>query len=389
MGRYLEIFLVSLKLGLTSFGGPTAHLGYFQEEYIQKRRWLDDQRYAEIIAICQFLPGPASSQVGIAIGMLRGGMLGGFLSWFGFTMPSVVVLMLFALFLQHSTFDAEYLIYGLKITAVAVVAHALSQMSSQLTPDKGRKTIAIIAAIFILLYPTAISQIAIIVTAGIIGAFVYKDQKMSSELSFDFGIGKKSAAFAWVLFFGLLILLPLGRDSVNHMFYSMFDTFFRAGSMVFGGGHVVMPMLEREVVPSGWMTEEAFLAGYGMAQAVPGPLFTLASYLGTVISGVSGGLLATVAIFMPSFLLLIGTLPFWGWLRGKSYFSAALIGINSAVVGILLAALYDPVFTSAVKNSLDLALVLIVYVAIAVWKLPVWKIVLGVISVSLLFTFFG
>ncbi|WP_203362889.1 chromate efflux transporter [Bacillus sp. REN10] len=389
MRRYVEIFLVSLKLGLTSFGGPTAHLGYFQEEYIRKKRWLDDQRYAEIIAICQFLPGPASSQVGIAIGMMRGGMLGGFLSWFGFTMPSVVILMLFALLLQHSSFDASYFIYGLKITAVAVVAHALSQMSKQLTPDKGRKTIAIASAICILLYPTAIGQIAVILIAGVAGVFIYKEQKLSSELSFDFGIGKKSAALAWLLFFGLLILLPLGRESMNQLFYSLFDTFFRAGSIVFGGGHVVMPMLEREVVPSGWMTEETFLAGYGMAQAVPGPLFTLSAYLGTAASGVAGGLLATVAIFLPSFLLLIGTLPFWGWLRQKSYFQASLMGINSAVVGILLAALYDPVFTSAVKRPLDLAFVLLIYAAIVIWKLPVWKMVLGVLSVSLLFTVFG
>lgn len=372
--NYLEILKASTKLGLTSFGGPTAHLGYFREEYVVKRKWLDDKAYADLVALCQFLPGPASSQVGISIGMLRGGIFGGFLSWFGFTMPSVILLILFAMLVSNAGFDSGW-IQGLKIVAVAVVAHALMGMSKSLTPDLPRTTIAIGAAAAVLLVPTAWAQIGIIVLAGIIGFALYRREKAPEAVKLALTFGRKAGIAAWAIFAVLLIGLPLLRPAIDSALYAIFDIFYRVGSIVFGGGHVVLPMLEREVVPD-WMSADLFISGYGAAQAVPGPLFTLSGYLGQLMAGGIGAVIAVIAMFLPSFLLVIGTLPFWSVIRTKSGVQAALKGVNAAVVGILLAALYDPVFTSAIRGPVDFAIALVAFAMLVYFKLAPWIVVL-------------
>ena len=372
--NYLEILKASTKLGLTSFGGPTAHLGYFREEYVVKRKWLDDKAYADVVALCQFLPGPASSQVGISVGMLRGGLFGGFLSWFGFTMPSVILLILFALLVSNTAIDSGW-IHGLKIVAVAVVAHALMGMSKSLTPDLTRITIALGAAIVILLVPTAWAQIGIIIAAGIIGYALYRKERAPEAVKLALTFGRKTGIAAWTIFAGLLIGLPLLRPAIDSALYAIFDVFYRVGSIVFGGGHVVLPMLEREVVP-GWMSDDLFISGYGAAQAVPGPLFTLSGYLGQLMAGGMGAAIAVVAMFLPSFLLVIGTLPFWSVIRTKPGIQAALKGVNAAVVGILLAALYDPVFTSSIRGPVDFAIALAAFAMLVYFKLAPWLVVL-------------
>ena len=372
--NYLEILKASTKLGLTSFGGPTAHLGYFREEYVVKRKWLDDKAYADVVALCQFLPGPASSQVGISVGMLRGGLFGGFLSWFGFTMPSVILLILFALLVSNTAIDSGW-IHGLKIVAVAVVAHALMGMSKSLTPDLTRITIALGAAIVILLVPTAWAQIGIIIAAGIIGYALYRKERAPEAVKLALTFGRKTGIAAWTIFAGLLIGLPLLRPAIDSALYAIFDVFYRVGSIVFGGGHVVLPMLEREVVP-GWMSDDLFISGYGAAQAVPGPLFTLSGYLGQLMAGGLGAAIAVVAMFLPSFLLVIGTLPFWSVIRTKPGIQAALKGVNAAVVGILLAALYDPVFTSSIRGPVDFAIALAAFAMLVYFKLAPWLVVL-------------
>lgn len=386
----LEILGTSLKLGLTSFGGPVAHLGYFKNEYIDKRKWLDDKTYADIIAICQFLPGPASSQVGIAIGMLRGGFLGGVISWLGFTIPSVIVLILFALAFQSFTLGDTTWITSLKIVAVAVVLHAVLGMGKTLTPDKPRIAIAILAMLIMLLFPSAIVQIAVIVGAAIIGYFLFSKNAESKVKNFTVSISKKQGVFALSLLVLLLIGLPMLAQLISNPYISIFDTFFRVGSIVFGGGHVVLPLLEQEVVPNGLLTNSEFLAGYGMAQAVPGPLFTFASYLGTMMSGLLGGIIATIAMFLPSFLLIVGALPFLGELRKQKSFQGILIGVNASVVGILLAAFYDPVFTSSITDAASFSLAAILFVLLYFWKTPAWLIVIiGVVLGEVMHLLFG
>jgi chromate transporter len=386
--RYIEILVASTKLGLTSFGGPVAHIGYFRDEYVQKRKWLDDKLYADLVALCQFLPGPASSRVGITIGMLRGGLLGGILSWIGFTLPSVLLLMAFAwVIMQNGSFESGW-IQGLKIVAVPVVAHALLGMGKSLTPDRPRLTVAMIAAAGTLLVPTAWGQILIILLAGLFGVFYYKNERVPEAVEMPLSFGKRTGIVAWILFFALLILLPIFRPFVQATWYAIFDIFYRVGSIVFGGGHVVLPLLEREVVPAGWMSSEAFITGYGAAQAVPGPLFTLAGYLGQLMGSFSGAAIAVVAMFLPSFLLVMGTLPFWATIRTKPRIQAALKGVNAAVVGILLAALYDPVFTSSVHDPIDFVIVLISFTLLVFYKWSPWIVViitalLGAISFAL------
>ena len=370
--KYLEIFKVAAKLGLTSFGGPAAHIGYFHEEYVNKRKWLDDKMYGDLVALCQFLPGPASSQVGISIGMLRGGIFGGIISWIGFTLPSVILLMLFAAFVTSTdSFDSGW-IQGLKIVAVAVVAHALLGMQKSLAPDRIRISIAIVCAIVTLLNPTAIGQISIIIAAGIFGFLYYKNEKIEPAPKMELSFGKKTGMISWILFFTLLILLPVLKPFIQSVYFSIFDIYYRVGSIVFGGGHVVLPMLEREVE----MSSDIFLAGYGAAQAVPGPLFTLAGFLGQVTAGIPGALVAVVAMFLPSFLLVLGTLPFWSVIRSKKGIQGALKGVNAAVVGLLLAALYDPVFTSTVNEPIDFVIVLITFTLLVVHKWEPYKVVL-------------
>ncbi|MDN4608540.1 chromate efflux transporter [Sporosarcina highlanderae] len=376
LNKASEILKTSLLLGLTSFGGPAAHIGYFREEYVKKKKWLDDKMYADIVALCQFLPGPASSQVGIAIGLMRGGLLGGILSWIGFTLPSVLLLMGFAWLISSSgSFDIGW-IKGLKIVAVAVVAHALLGMGKSLTPDRPRITIALATAILTVLIPTAVGQIAIIAGAGLIGFGLYRKEEAPVPASIHLSFGKRTGVAAWTIFFVLLIGIPAIRSYFHNATIAIFDTFYRVGSIVFGGGHVVLPMLEREVVPAGWMDAETFIAGYGAAQAVPGPLFTLSGYLGQLMNGPSGAVVAVVAMFLPSFLLVIGTLPFWSAIRSKIGIQAALKGVNAGVVGILLAALYDPVFTSSIIQPIDFAIAVIAFGLLQYYKVAPWLVVL-------------
>lgn len=381
--RAREIFAVSAKLGLTSFGGPIAHLGYFHEEYVNKRKWLSEQKYAELVALCQLLPGPASSQVGMGIGLYHGGVLGALAAWAGFTLPSALLLALFALLLKGTELAHSGWLHGLKLTAVAIVAQAVWSMGQKLAAGRSRATIAVLAAAAALLWPNGLAQVLIILISGLIGIWLYRDlpgapsPRVDEEPSTAIVLGKKRAIAALAAFFGLLVILPLSGWLWPSPGLQLFAGFYRAGSLVFGGGHVVLPLLESEVVPRGWIGEADFLAGYGAAQAVPGPLFTFASYLGAAIGGVFGAVLATAAIFLPAFLLVIGVLPFWSRVRGLPNIHRALQGVNAAVVGILLAALYDPIWTSSVRHTGDVVLVLTLFALLVYWKLPPWIAVLA------------
>ena len=385
----LEIFAVATRLGLTSFGGPVAHLGYFREEYVVRRRWLDEATYADLVALCQFLPGPASSQVGIAIGITRGGLLGGLAAWLGFTLPSAIALVLFAYGLRGlGAADAGWL-HGLKVAAVAVVALAVWGMARSLASDRARATIAIVSAFCALLWPTGVGQVAIIAAAALVGLWLLPTSAAPPTAVRLVPVSRTLGGAALVVFFGLLIALPIARQITGSQALALFDSFFRVGSLVFGGGHVVLPLLQAEVVPPGWVTSEAFVAGYGAAQAVPGPLFTFAAYLGAVMgpppTGLVGAAIALVAIFLPSFFMIVGALPFWDTLRGRSSFQSALRGINAAVVGLLLAALYQPVWTSAIHGPADVGLALAALGLLAFWKAPAWLVVVLAAAAGTLF----
>lgn len=378
--------MVSIRLGVTSFGGPIAHLGYFHEEYIRRRKWMDEKSYADLVALAQFLPGPASSQVGIGIGIVRGGVLGGIISFLGFTLPSVIALIIFALLLQTFNLGEAGWIHGLKLVAVAIVAHAILGMAKNLTPDLKRKTIALFALTITLVWPAIYSQIGIILLAALTGFLMYKQHHLQEDHSkVYFPVSKKLGVICLTLFFGLLFLLPFLRELTSIRWIAMFDSFYRSGALVFGGGHVVLPLLEQEFVPTGWLSAEAFLAGYGATQAVPGPLFTFAAYLGAVINGWQGGFIATIAIFLPAFLLILGTLPFWDSLRRNPKIKGALMGVNAAVVGLLIAAFYQPIWTSSIIKPIDFAFAAILFSMLAYFKLPPWVIVLtGAVGGTLL-----
>ena len=379
-GSPLEVLWVSTRLGLTCFGGPIAHLGYFHEEYVRRRQWLDEQGYADLVALCQFLPGPASSKVGIAIGILRAGLPGGVLAWLGFTLPSALALVLFAYGTSAlGTAAGAGWLHGLKVVAVAVVALAVWGMARMLCPDRERVTLAILTAVVALAWPTALGQVIPIVAAGLIGLRLFPGSSERPPLHMRVPIGHRLGAAAWVIFGGLLIVLPLLRQASANQSLAVFDAFFRVGSLVFGGGHVVLPLLQAEVVGPGWVANETFVAGYGAAQAVPGPLFTFAAYLGFVMqqppNGGTGAVLALTAIFLPAFLMTTGALPFWDLLRSRPAFQAALRGINAAVVGLLLGALYHPVWTSAIHTPADFGLALLAFGLLAFWKWPPWLVV--------------
>ncbi|RIJ66418.1 MULTISPECIES: chromate transporter [unclassified Rummeliibacillus] len=376
--RWLEIWMVATKLGMTSFGGPIAHLGYFHEEYVRRKKWINEKNYGDLVALSQFLPGPASSQVGIGIGVARGGIVGGIISFLGFTLPSVIALIFFASLLQiYDIRDAGWL-SGLKIVAVVVVAHAVIGMVQHHAPDIQRKTIALFVLVVTLIWQTAFTQIGVILIAGIVGYFLYKNKSIKegqTNVSL-FPISKRLGYLSLALFFILLIFLPILSRLISSNWISMFDSFYRAGALVFGGGHVVLPLLEQEFVPTGLLSTQEFLAGYGITQAVPGPLFTFAAYIGAVMNGWQGGIFATFAIFLPAFLLIIGSLPIWDALRTNSKVKGALLGVNASVVGILISALYTPIWTSAIKSSMDFALAAILFFMLVYWKLPPWVIVL-------------
>jgi chromate transporter len=379
-GSPLEVLWVSTRLGLTSFGGPVAHLGYFHEEYVRRRRWLDEQSYADLVALCQFLPGPASSKVGIATGIIRAGLPGGVCAWLGFTLPSALALVAFAWGVSTigTAADAGWL-HGLKVVAVAVVALAVWGMARNLCPDRERATLAILTAIVALSWPTAAGQIIPIVAAGLIGVRLFPGANAPSSVQIRVPVSRRVGAVAWLILATLLLALPIFRQASSSQALAVFDSFFRVGSLVFGGGHVVLPLLQAEVVGPGWVVNESFVAGYGATQAVPGPLFTFAAYLGFVMqqapNGWRGAALALIAIFLPAFLMTIGALPFWSALRSRTTFQAALRGINAAVVGLLLAALYQPVWTSAIHAPADVGLALMAFGLLAFWKWPPWLVV--------------
>jgi len=375
----LEVLAVFTRLGLTSFGGPIAHLGYFRAEFVARRRWLDEATYADLVALCQFLPGPASSQVGLSIGLLRAGLPGALAAWVGFTLPSAIALTIFALGVgAFGVSDAGWL-HGLKVVAVAVVAQAVWGMARALAADRPRATLAILAASTLLLWPHPLGPLVVIAAGGLIGWRFLTVPHLDGVPALVVPLGRRFALGCWVLLLGLLVGLPLLRQIDPSPGLALFDSFFRVGSLVFGGGHVVLPLLQSEVVPPGWVSAESFVAGYGAAQAVPGPLFTFSAYLGAARAvppnGVAGAALALVAIFLPSFLLVFGALPFWNVLRARPAVRTALAGINAAVVGLLLAALYQPVWTSAILVPADFALALIDFGLLVGWKLPPWLVV--------------
>ncbi|HSI02333.1 MAG TPA: chromate efflux transporter [Reyranella sp.] len=379
-GTWLEVLAVFLRLGLTSFGGPIAHLGYFREEFVDARRWVDDRTYADIVALCQFLPGPASSQVGIAIGLSRAGYAGALAAWTGFTLPSAVALVVFAYGIDAlGGAGGTGWLHGLKVAAVAVVAQAVLGMMRTLAPDRERATVAAAAAVLVLALPSAWAQIAVIVLGGIAGMLFLRAQPPVDHVSLALTVSRRMGTVLLVIFFVLLAGLPLLASATSSQGIKLVDAFYRAGSLVFGGGHVVLPLLKEAVVPTGWVGEDTFLAGYGAAQAVPGPLFTFAAYLGAVMksapTGVVGAALCLAAVFLPSFLLVIGALPFWENLRRRASAQSALRGVNAAVVGLLLAALYDPVWTAGITNGRDFALAVAAFLLLFMWKTPPWLVV--------------
>lgn len=370
----LSLLGIFLKLGCTSFGGPVAHIGYFRTEFVERRRWVDDGTYADLVALCNFLPGPASSQVGISLGVLKGGIAGGLMAWLGFTLPSALLMIAFAGGYAALGFSGESgALHGLKIVAVAVIAQAVWGMGRTLCPDRFRATLAILSAAAMLMSQFAWAQIAIIVAGALIGRrWIAADPAAPQEAS-RFGLSRRTGALAWLLLIGLLVLLPVAAAVSQNGSLAVFDSFFRVGSLVFGGGHVVLPLLHHEVVAPGWVGNDAFLAGYGAAQALPGPLFTFSAYLGSVMSagpgGVAGGLWALLAMFLPALLLVIGALPWWETLRRRSGAQSALKGVNAAVVGLLVAALYDPVWTASIRSGSDFAVALAAFGALVFWKI--------------------
>ncbi len=376
----IQVFAAFLKLGLTSFGGPVAHIGYLRTEFVERRGWLDEAAYADIVALCQFLPGPASSQVAVSLGIMRTGLAGGLAAWCGFTLPSAAILIAFAYVVDRAG-DLGHAgwLHGLKIVAVAVVAQAVLGMAKTLCPDRERATLAVAAAIVALMLPTALGQVGAIALGAVIGwrFLPAGPPRIVGRLGFTLGRGVAFASLSAFLI--LLFLLPFAVAASGSHALDLFARFYRSGSLVFGGGHVVLPLLREAVVPPGWIGDDRFLAGYGAAQAVPGPLFTFAAYLGTALdrppNGWLGGLICLVAIYLPSFLLLVGVLPFWDTLRGRADVQSALRGVNAVVVGLLLAALYTPVCTGGITSPVDFAIGISAFLLLVFWRVPPWLVV--------------
>jgi chromate transporter len=374
-GSALEVLLVFLKLGVTCFGGPIAHIGYFHEEFVVRRRWLDESAYADLVALCQFLPGPASSQVGFSVGLMRAGYRGGIAAWAGFTLPSAIALVLFAYgasALGGAT--GSGLLHGLKLVAVAIVAQAVWGMAHTLCPDRERASIAALAALIISFSTSSIAQITAIILGGAAGLWLCRAAMPSSTDRVAVPVSRTAGLVALSAFVLLLVGLPLLRSLATSQGLALFEAFYRSGALVFGGGHVVLPLLREAFVAPGWVSDDAFLAGYGAAQAVPGPLFTFAAYLGALVSpsphGLAGAALGLIAIFLPGVLILLGTLPFWDTFRRRSGAQAMMRGVNAAVVGLLGAALYNPVWTSSVRTPRDFAIALVGFVLLTAWRAP-------------------
>ena len=373
-GSPLEVFRVFLKLGVSSFGGPIAHIGYFREEFVVRRRWLSEQTFVDLVALCQFLPGPASSQTGFAIGLIRAGYAGALAAWSGFTLPSAVLLVLFAYGAGalSGPFGAG-LLHGLKLVAVAIVAQAVWGMARSLCPDRERASIATLSALIVLFSVSSIAQIGAIALGGVLGLWLCREAPPITEGHIAIPVSRRVGLAALASFFILLVGLPIAQKLLGSAALALFDAFYRSGALVFGGGHVVLPLLREAFVAPGWVGDDAFLAGYGVAQAVPGPLFTFAAYLGAVVHpaphGIAGAVLGLFGIFLPGALILLGALPFWDGIRKRIAAQAAMRGINAAVVGILGAALYNPLWVTAVNGPGDFGLALVGFVLLTVWRL--------------------
>ena len=381
-GRFWEVFWVALRLGLTSFGGPVAHFGYFHEEYVERRRWVDEGTFADLLALSQAFPGAASSQLGFAIGIVRGGMRGGLAAWLGFTLPSAVILTTLGLGAARIGEQAQGWVHGLVVVAVPVVALAVWKLWSNLAPDPFRSSMAVAAAVALITFPSSARTTAVwvIVLGALLGWRFCRDHPADSGRRRLTALSRRSGVIAAVVFLGLLTALPIASRVTELEFVEVTDAFYGAGALVFGGGPVVLPLLEPEVVGTGWVDPELFIAGYGAAQAIPGPVFTFSSYLGAVMTpepnGIPGAALALVALFLPSLLMVMATLPFFSALRAHTGVQAALRGVNAAVIGILLVVLYDPLWTNAIREPSDLALALVGFGLLAFWKVPPWLVVL-------------
>jgi chromate transporter len=375
VGSPLEVLRVFAKLGLTCFGGPIAHIGYFRDEFVVRRKWIDEHAYADLVGLCQFLPGPASSQVGFSIGLMRAGYLGALAAWTGFTLPSAAALVLFAYGAGALSGPiGTGLLHGLKLTAVAIVSQAVWGMARTLCPDRERASIAAVAALIILFSTSSVAQIGAIVLGGIAGLWLCRGGPATPSGHVQMPVSRTAGLIALIVFLLLLAGLPVLRGLIGSSSVALFEAFYRSGALVFGGGHVVLPLLREAFVTPGWLSDDAFLAGYGAAQAVPGPLFTFAAYLGTVVSpephGLAGAVLGLVGIFLPGILILLGALPFWDSFRKQPSAQALMRGVNASVVGLLGAALYNPVWTSSVKGPGDFAVALIGFVLLIAWRAP-------------------
>ena len=380
-GSALEVLLIFLKLGVSSFGGPIAHIGYFRNEFVTRRHWLDEQAYADLVALCQFLPGPASSQVGFSIGLMRAGYAGGLAAWTGFALPSAIVLLLFADGVGSLGGPiGGGLLHGLKLVAVAIVAQAVWGMARSLTPDRERASIAATAALIILFSTSSIAQIAAIVLGAVAGLVLCREAPPATGGTVAMPVSHGAGVIALTAFAVLLAAVLLLSGRLGSQGFDLFAAFYRSGALVFGGGHVVLPLLREAFVAPLWISDDAFLAGYGAAQAVPGPLFTFSAYLGAMVTptprGVAGAALGLFSIFLPGILILIGTLPFWDAFRTRSSAQAAMRGVNAAVVGLLGAALYNPLWTTSVKSSGDFAVALVCFVLLVAWRAPPLVVVL-------------
>lgn len=374
-GAASEVLLIFLRLGLTCFGGPIAHIGYFRDEFVTRRRWLDEQAYADLVALCQFLPGPASSQVGFSIGLTRAGFRGGLAAWTGFTLPSAIALVLFAYGAGALGGPlGNGLLHGLKLVAVAIVAQAVWGMARSLCPDRERATIAMVAALIVLFGPAAAAQIEAILLGAVAGLWLCRAELRPAAGYMAISVSRRAGAAALVTFFVLLAGLILLPGHLSLPGFDLFAAFYRSGALVFGGGHVVLPLLREAFVTPGWVSDDSFLAGYGAAQAVPGPLFTFAAYLGAVAkaepNGIAGAAVGLIGIFLPGILILVGMLPFWDAFRARPGAQAAMRGVNAAVVGLLGAALYNPVWTTSVKAPADFAVALVGFVLLTAWRAP-------------------
>jgi chromate transporter len=374
-GSPLEVFRVFLKLGISSFGGPIAHIGYFREEFVVRRRWLGEPTFVDLVALCQFLPGPASSQTGFAIGLIRAGYGGALAAWAGFTLPSAILMVLFAY--GAGTLSGPIgtgLLHGLKLVAVAIVAQAVWGMARSLCPDRARASIATLSALIILSSTSSLAQIGAIALGGVLGLWLCREAPPAADGHIAIPVSRRTGFAALAAYFVLLVGLPIAQTLSGSTALALFDAFYRSGALVFGGGHVVLPLLREAFVTPGWIGDDAFLAGYGAAQAVPGPLFTFAAYLGTLVRpaphGIAGAALGLFGIFLPGVLILLGALPFWDSFRRRVTAQAAMRGVNAAVVGLLGAALYSPLWTSSVQGPGDFALALLGFILLTVWRLP-------------------